>query len=185
MYSASFFPHFFHPCFMLLLCVYVCVGVLYLLCAVHLKKNINVLFGSLKKRKKKKKDVWMSEREEYCNNGWMFLNKSPTMMCLAKKNIKKYSKPNFSKIIITVFKAYSYRSEFEYKPVWQLLCININKYADLKLGPGRGVLVLLFSSSLAFFYNLIPFLHITHWVLLSNSPTFQVKHAHRTNSNTV
>ena len=184
MYSASFSPHFFHPCFMLLLCVYVCVGVLYLLCAVHLKKQQHkcVVWFIKKEEEKKKKDVWMSEREEYCNNGWMFLNKIPTMMCLAKKYIKKYSKPNFSKIIITVFKAYSYRSEFEYKPVWQLLCININKYADLKLGPGRGVLVLLFSSSLAFFYNLR---HIIHWVLLSNSPTFQVKHAHRTNSNTV
>ena len=26
-------------------------------------------------RKKSYKDAWMSEREEYCNEGWMFLNK--------------------------------------------------------------------------------------------------------------
>ena len=37
-------------------------------------------------------DVWMREREEYCNDGWMFLNKSPTMMCLAKKAEKRKKK---------------------------------------------------------------------------------------------
>ena len=31
------------------------------------------------------KDVWMREWEEYCNGGWMFLNKRPTMMCLTNK----------------------------------------------------------------------------------------------------
>ena len=36
-------------------------------------------------RKKIYKDVWMREWDEYCNDGWMFLNKCPTMMCLAKK----------------------------------------------------------------------------------------------------
>ena len=36
------------------------------------------------KEKKSYKDVWMREWEEYCNDGWMFLNKRPTMMCLAK-----------------------------------------------------------------------------------------------------
>ena len=35
------------------------------------------------------KDVWMYEREKYCNDGWIFLNKSPTMMCLAKKRKEK------------------------------------------------------------------------------------------------
>ena len=38
------------------------------------------------------KDVWMHEREKYCNDGWMFLNKSPTMMCLATKKKKKKKK---------------------------------------------------------------------------------------------
>ena len=39
--------------------------------------------------KKSYKDVWMCEREEYCNDGWIFLNKRPTVMCLAKKERKK------------------------------------------------------------------------------------------------
>ena len=34
----------------------------------------------------------MREWEEYCNDGWMFLNKRPTMMCLAKKKKKKQLK---------------------------------------------------------------------------------------------
>ena len=34
-------------------------------------------------RKKSYKDAWMSEREVYCNDGWMFLNNRPTLMCLA------------------------------------------------------------------------------------------------------
>ena len=42
--------------------------------------------------KKSYKDVWMREWEEYCNDGWMFLNKRPTMMCLAKKKKKKRKK---------------------------------------------------------------------------------------------
>ena len=29
------------------------------------------------------KDTWMSEQEVYCNDGWMFLNNRPTLMCLA------------------------------------------------------------------------------------------------------
>ena len=37
----------------------------------------------------KYKDMWMHEREKYCNDGWMFLNNSPTMMCLAKKEKEK------------------------------------------------------------------------------------------------
>ena len=44
--------------------------------------------------KKSYKDVWMREWEEYCNDGWMFLNKRPTMMCLAKQktmvNLTRY-----------------------------------------------------------------------------------------------
>ena len=40
-------------------------------------------------RKKIYKDVWMREWDEYCNDGWMFLNKCPTMMCLAKKKKEK------------------------------------------------------------------------------------------------
>ena len=35
--------------------------------------------------KKSYKDVWMREWEEYTNGGWMFLNKRPIIMCLAKK----------------------------------------------------------------------------------------------------
>ena len=39
----------------------------------------------VRKKKKSYKDTWMSEREEYCDDGWMFLNKLPTMMCLTKR----------------------------------------------------------------------------------------------------
>ena len=35
------------------------------------------------------RDLWMSEQEEYCTDGWMFLNKHPTMMCLAKNKKQK------------------------------------------------------------------------------------------------
>ena len=44
-------------------------------------------------RKKSYKDVWRREWKEYCNDGWMFLNKRPPMMCWAKKN-KKNKKSN-------------------------------------------------------------------------------------------
>ena len=40
----------------------------------------------------------MREWDEYCNDGWMFLNKRPTMMCLAKtkqnKQTKKQGRPS-------------------------------------------------------------------------------------------
>ena len=62
--------------------------VLYLLCAVHFFfffyiYNCVFLVHLKRKQKKKKQDAWMSEREECCNDGWMFLNKCPAMMCLA------------------------------------------------------------------------------------------------------
>ena len=42
----------------------------------------------------KSRDLWMSEQEEYCNDGWMFLNKHPTMMCLAKNFKKSHNNNN-------------------------------------------------------------------------------------------
>ena len=56
------------------LCCWVCVASLEALCRMYMWE------------KKSYKDVWMREWEEYCNDGWMFLNKRPTMMCLAKQN---------------------------------------------------------------------------------------------------
>jgi len=44
------------------------------------------------KKRPKKKDEWMSGREVYYNDGWVFINKRPTAMCLAtlkKKEEKK------------------------------------------------------------------------------------------------
>ena len=38
------------------------------------------------------KDTWMSEWEVYCNDGWMFLNKRSTLMCLATLKQKKKKK---------------------------------------------------------------------------------------------
>ena len=43
--------------------------------------------------KKSYKNVWTHEWGEYCNDGWMFLNKRPTMMCLGEKKSKKSSGP--------------------------------------------------------------------------------------------
>ena len=34
----------------------------------------------------------MSEREEYYHDGWKFLNKRPTTMCLAKKEREREKK---------------------------------------------------------------------------------------------
>ena len=36
--------------------------------------------------------MWMREQEEYCNDGWMFLNKCPTRMCMAKVEKKEEKK---------------------------------------------------------------------------------------------
>ena len=40
------------------------------------------------------KDAWMSEREEYCDDGWIFLNTLPTLTSLAKQSKKQNKQTN-------------------------------------------------------------------------------------------
>ena len=97
-------PCFWSFCPMFMLCV--CVCILYLLCDVNFLQlyclvHYVSIFAFQKKRKKRKKDAWMNEREECCNDGWMFLNQRPTMMCLAPpKKIERKKEAYHNHLII-------------------------------------------------------------------------------------